>query len=157
VVPVSILPSDRLDLAMQLLGQTHRDELPVVADRQARKVVGVVTREDVIRAYNQRVFQLDKSGGFQSMTEAVREKCRIEVLGGVYLMEVDVPHSLVGQTLQEASLRQRFGIEVVLIHSARAANDENQGKQFPSPDARLEAGDRILVMGSEAAIAKLRG
>ena len=61
-------------------------------------------------------------------------------------MEVDVPHSLVGQTLQEASLRQRLGIEVVLIHSARAANDENQGKRFPSPDVRLEAGDRILVM-----------
>ena len=81
---------------------------------------------------------------------------RIEVLGSVYLTEVDVPHSLVGQTLQEASLRQRLGIEVVLIHSARAANDENQGKRFPSPNARLEAGDRILVMGSQEAIEKLQ-
>jgi len=152
----SILPTDRLDLVMQLFGQTHRDELPVVTSREAREVLGVVTREDVIRAYHQRIFRLDKSGGFQSITEAVRQKCRIEVLGGVYLMELDVPHSLVGQTLQEASLRQRLGIEVVLIHSARAANDENQGKQFPSPDARLEAGDRILVMGSEQAIEKLQ-
>ena len=146
-----VTADDRLDLVMRLFGQTHRDEMAVVTDREGRRVVGMVTKEDVIRVYNDRLFQVDATGGFQSMTDAVRGGRRVEVLGGVFLAEVEVPHRLAGQTLREACLRQEYGVEVVLIH--RSGRDSGE---FPSPDVRLRAGDRLLVMGSADAVDRLQ-
>jgi len=151
---VAVQPTDRLDVIMHLFAQTHREELPVVADLERRRLLGVVTRDDVIKAYNQRSFQLDQTGGFHSMAAAARDGRRIEILGGVYLTEVDIPHRLVGKTLREACLRQECGVEVVLIH--RANDDQHSGRRFPEPDVQLEAGDRLLVMGTSKAIQRMQ-
>jgi Trk K+ transport system NAD-binding subunit len=45
---------------------------------------------------------------------------------------------------------------VVLIHREAPDNGGSHGV-FPSPDFRLEAGDRIVVMGEKTAIQKLTG
>jgi hypothetical protein len=49
-------------------------------------VIGTVTRQTVIDAYNRRrVFQADPSGGFGSLLDAVHEGRTMEVLGGVHM------------------------------------------------------------------------
>lgn len=51
--------------------------------------------------------------------------------------------SLVGQTIREAELRQRFGVIVVAIRRAEGHMEFN-----PSPDARLKGGDQLVLLGS---------
>lgn len=74
------------------------------------------------------------------------------------LEEVDVPFGLVGQTLREADLRRKFGVEVVLIHTPEASEGSIEGRpgKLPTAQARLEPGDRLLVMGTPDAILNLR-
>lgn len=152
-----IRPDDTLDVAMHLFGRTRREELPVCSDAAGRTVVGTLTRDAVIEAYNQRLFQHDLTGGFGSLVEAVRGGRTVEVLGGILLGEVEVPYGLVGRTLAEADLRRRYGVEVVLIHGAGHADGGLDGRpgRLPASGTRLAAGDRLLVMGTAEALERL--
>jgi Trk K+ transport system NAD-binding subunit len=117
----------------------------------------VVTKRAVIDAYNLRTFQEDLSGGMGSAVNAVRDGRRmVEVVSGMHVGEVDLPTRFTGKTLRELDLRREFGLEVVLIHREAPDNGGSHGV-FPSPDLRLEAGDRIVVMGEKTAIPKLTG
>jgi CIC family chloride channel protein len=153
-----VLPGDNLDLVMHLFGRTHRDEIPVCDDADSREVVGSVSRDTIIDEYNRRIFHLDLPGGFGSLVEAVRGGRMVEVLAGIVLSEIDVPFALVGRTLEEADLRRRYGVEVVLIHTSHADDSGLEGRpgKLPTPRARLEAGDRLLVMGTQEALHALQ-
>lgn len=152
-----VLPNDNLDLVMHLFGRIHRDELPVCDNAKSKHVVGVVTRNDVIETYNRRVFQMDLSGGFNSLITAVHGGRTIEVLGGLHLGEVEVPSTMAGKTLAEVGLRRRFNVEVVLIQTSdqdESTLDDRPGK-IPTADTNLSPGDRLLVLGSLEAIGRL--
>jgi CIC family chloride channel protein len=157
-IPYVLLPADNLDLVMHLFGRSHRDELPVCTDATSRKIIGTVSRQAVIDAYNRRVFHHDLAGGFGSLVEAVRSQRSIDVLAGITLTEIEVPHALVGHSLAELDLRRRFGVEVVLIHTPTddGTELENRPGKLPTPQVRIEAGDRLLVMGAPDAIQSLQ-
>jgi K+/H+ antiporter YhaU regulatory subunit KhtT len=152
-----VVPGDSLDLVMHLFGRTHRDELPVCQSSEGRVIAGVVTKRAVIDAYNRRIFQADLTGGFGSLLDAVREGRTMEVLGGVHMGEMDVPPLWVGKTLAECAPRKRHGVEVVLVHRTSEEGKGIEGRPgvFPAPDLVLEAGDRVLVMGTPEAIREL--
>jgi len=152
-----LLPKDNLDLAMQLFGKTHRDQLPVCADTTSKKIIGVISRDVVIEAYNRRVFQMDLSGGFSSLVAAVSGGRTVEVMGGLHLGEVDLPSALIGKTLFQANLRRDFDLEVILIQTAEDLdNSDRPSGKVPTANCVLEAGDRLLVMGTRKAIDRLR-
>ena len=154
-----VLPTDNLDLAMHLFGRSHSEELSVCADAESRRLVGVISRDALIDAYNRRIFHTDLTGGFGSIVDAVGSGRSVEVVGGVHLAELEVPFSIVGRTLRQADVRRRWGVEVVMIHTATPSGEALEGRpgRLPSPEVRLRPGDRLLVMGTPEAIDRLRG
>lgn len=152
------VPGDRLDWVMTLFGRTHRDELPVCDGTSRRAVIGVVSKRAVIDAYNRRLFQADLAGGFHSVMDAVHGGRTVEVLTGVHLAEVEVPTSWLNKTLRRAEPRRRHGVEVVLVRRTRSIGDEpdEPAALFPAPDLVFQHGDRVLVMGEQEAIRRLR-
>jgi CIC family chloride channel protein len=153
-----LLPDDRLDLAMHLFGRDQRDEIPVCTGSEDREVIGYINHQAVIEAYNRRVFQMDLVGGVGSILQGIRAGRTVELLGGFHVAEVEVPSVMVGKTLREVDLRRHHNLEVVLIHHADPADGAIEGRpgQFPAPDVALEAGDRLLVMGTLDAIQRLQ-
>ena len=63
---------------------------------------------------------------------------------------VDAPSPLVGQTLVESNLRQRFGVIVVGIQRARGKMEFN-----PAPDAGIQDGDQLVVLGRPESLKEL--
>lgn len=57
-------------------------------------------------------------------------------------IRIDTGSSLAGQSIVEANLRQRFGVIVVGIQRSGGRMDFN-----PSPDAVMQAGDQLIVLG----------
>ena len=75
----------------------------------------------------------------------------IELSPNVGIVEIGVPRSLIGKTLIEADLRARFEVNVVAI---------KRGDQVivpPQPDAKIEKGDLLVVVGGNIGIATLEG
>ncbi len=57
---------------------------------------------------------------------------------------------LIGQTILDAGIRQRFGVIVVAIRRADGTMDFN-----PSPDATIRAGDEMVVLGRPESVKAL--
>jgi CIC family chloride channel protein len=53
----TIRPSDNIQLALQEMGGRGISQLPVVAEDDSRKVIGTLSKKDVLAAYDKAVFQ----------------------------------------------------------------------------------------------------
>jgi voltage-gated potassium channel len=65
-------------------------------------------------------------------------------------IHVTASSSLTGRTLVEANLRQRFGVIVVGIQRAAGRMEFN-----PSPEAVMQDGDQLVVLGSPISLREL--
>ena len=70
-------------------------------------------------------------------------------LGDAQLAEVEAPQAFVGQTLAELDLRSRYKVSVLAVR-----HDETIVSN-PGADARVEAGDVLVVLGDPEDVLKL--
>ena len=149
-------PEDSLDMVMRAFEGTDLDEFPVFADKYMHKMVGVITKNSIIKTFNREMMRKDMvdtvSGYIQSIGRF--KKTRLE--SGKMLQELEVPGSFINKTLPELQLRTRYGVEVILI---KQQFDEKTGEKekviTPRPDYRFRFGDTLLVVGEPDDIKKL--
>ncbi len=65
-----------------------------------------------------------------------------------FTLHISAKSSLIGQTLKQAKIGELLALRVVAIY-----NSENR-KVFPDPDQVIQAGDRLIVLGSFRAISE---
>ncbi|MFQ5864245.1 MAG: chloride channel protein [bacterium] len=145
--------NDTLDVVMQAFGELNIDELPVVSAENEKQLVGTISKNDVIEAYNKEVLKRDMVTSVSSYLSSLHKFKSVEVLDGHILCEIEIPGKFVNKTLRELNLRSRFGIDVVLIkQNYDAEKNEKQNVIPPKPDYRFRFGDSILIMGSQASL-----
>ena len=146
-------PNDTLDIVMKAFGQMNIDELPVVESENKNHLIGTVSKNDVIDAYNKEIFKRDMVTSVSSYIASLRKFKRVELMDGQILSEMEVPGEFVNKTLQELDVRHRFGIEVILIKQNYDIEKKEKQKVIPpKPDYRFKFGDSILVMGPQASL-----
>ncbi|MCK5681397.1 chloride channel protein [bacterium] len=59
---LTVTAQENLDNAMQKIGSRNIDYLPVVADDNPRRLVGMVSRQDIIAAYNRSILERELPG-----------------------------------------------------------------------------------------------
>jgi CIC family chloride channel protein len=59
---ITICPSDSIQLAFQKMGGRGIAQLPVVAEDDRRKIIGTLSKKDVLTAYDKAVFQREIEG-----------------------------------------------------------------------------------------------
>lgn len=81
---------------------------------------------------------------------------RIELPGGVSVAEIRPPKEFVGKTLTELELRQRYGLNVIVVkQTAKEDGVEEEVRMMPTPDYRIAEGDIMVVVGDTSAIEAL--
>ena len=149
-IPV-VSPDDSLVEVNEKLWFRDMGHLPVV-DEESQKFLGIVTRRDILGAFDREVLRRNR------LLAKVRS---IEGTGFDYfelpeesrMSRIPVPAEFVGQTLAEAQLRARHGITVMAIQRMDAAGREQ--RIAPRPDTRLQRGDMLIVLGEESAMERL--
>ena len=91
--------------------------------------------------------RLARALGSYSATE------RFELIPGYDLIEIDVLPFMIGKTLKELELRNKYKINVVLIKKV----DGSSNNIFPDPEYKFRKGDIIWVIGSEKDLKKFLG
>lgn len=146
-----LTPEDTLDRAMHLFGRTGEDELPVVSSREFRKLVGLVSKGRVVEAYNRELLKRDTALDVHHGISTQAVESEYELTDGYILSTVKVPFWFTGRTLSELMIRNRYGVEVVLIRSGEQGRTE-----LPHSGYRFKEEDQILVIGQPEAIEKLK-
>jgi CIC family chloride channel protein len=138
---------------MRLFAEHQPDELPVV-DPTDQIVRGVVSRRHVIDAYNRELMKRDMAAGLGGRLAAART-AEMPVGEDHVMLEVDSPMGLVGRTLSELEVRSRYGVQILLVRRHKPGSEELHDI-VPEGSTRIEAGDRLVLLGSRAAVERFR-
>lgn len=133
-----------LGQALGRMEEDDREELPVVATDDATRVLGLLSRADVIRAYNRALVTMRTIPGAAGADELPQWS------KGYRVARLPVPAAWDGRTLREIDCRARFGVSVLAVE-----RQDKPGHTFevPEPDRGLEAGDTLVIAGPTAAVA----
>lgn len=140
--PVTVYPDEPLWVALKRLGVRDVGRLPVVDRDDPRRLVGVLRRRDVIRAYNLAILRrLD--------AHQKAERLRLGKLGGTEFVEISIEQDspVVGRKLVEMRLPQdctvvsvQRGRKVIIAHG----------------DTVLTPGDKVIAFATEECAPELR-
>jgi CIC family chloride channel protein len=150
----TVTPDDDLDTVMQILGHADLEELAVVDPDHPRKLIGSVTSQHAIDAYNAEVLRRDLAGGVGSSVGVAGRIRQVELGGGYVVQELDAPLSFHGRSLRELDVRVRHGVQVVLIRSPLEP-DPDRRVRVPSSTDRIQEGDTLIVAGPKAEVESL--
>jgi CIC family chloride channel protein len=152
-IPV-VTPDDSLVEVNEKLWFRDLGQLPVVDDDEERHFLGVVTRRDVLGAFDREVLRRNallakvravEGAGFDYFELPAHER----------MSKLPVPPGMIGKPLRESGLRERYGISVMAIQRVDATGQET--RVAPRADTVLRRGDMLVVMGAAAAVEKLKG
>lgn len=98
------------------------------------------------------VINPEREFGERFANQLVHENIRGEMdLGeGILITEFEAPVSFAGQTLGQLQLPRRFGVTVVALRPAGAG-----GISLPDPGTPLAAGDVLIVVSQQGAVARM--
>jgi CIC family chloride channel protein len=147
----SVSPTEPVATIMERFWFQEFGELPVLKGTSPPKFVGVVTRRDILGAFDREVLRRRILTARYRMGPE-RSSGALPVVGDYAVEEAPVPPGLEGRTLDELALPARFQITPVALKRGPAGN----AQEIPSPsgDLRLEAGDRLVLMGRRGDIAR---
>ena len=148
----TVTEEEDLAVVMQLFSGTTVDEFAVVSLDDPKKLVGTVMEKNVIEAHNRESMRRDLLGGLSSHLGAIEKGSTVDLGGGYALREVMVPHRYLNQTLRELSLRERTGVQVLLVRRARTLSGRTREVMVPGADDVLGEGDTLVVAGKWEAL-----
>ncbi|MCC6764470.1 MAG: chloride channel protein [Deltaproteobacteria bacterium] len=127
-----------LGQALGRMEEDDRDALPVVASDDQTRVLGLLSRADVIRAYNRALVAMRTIPGAAGVDALPRWS------KGYRVVRFEVPRGWDGRTLRELDCRARFGVSVLAVERR---DDPGHTFEVPDPDHALAAGDTLVLAG----------
>jgi CIC family chloride channel protein len=146
--PVWLDLEDDLNTALRRFSEHEVRGLPV---KSKQRLVGMIYERDVIALYSQELNKLELANAVMSRRSFREGGTGVDLGGGLRLDEVPTPPAFAGQTLRQADLRRRHGVEVLYLKRS-----QQRHQVFPAPDLVLEPSDRLVVMGEPSALQSLR-
>jgi len=147
------LPTEPLHSILERFWGEESERLPVLENRESRRLIGTISRRDILEIYSLEVLHLRASVA-RFEPEGGQEPTHVELPADHQIGEVPVPESLVGMTLGESRFRDRYDLAVLLIRRKSANGAET--RIIPEGRSMLLAGDRLIVFGSLERLAALK-
>ena len=149
----SVTPNEALTSVNEKLWFRDLGQLPVVDAPETRRFLGIVTRRDLLGAFDREILQRSRLTTKIRFGDDLSQVSYFDLPENNRLLQVDVPPGLAGKTMGEASLRQKFGVSVLAVK--RMSRQGVERRFVPGPGDRLEPGDVLIVLGTDEAISRL--
>jgi CIC family chloride channel protein len=154
------ISSDKdLEYALKLLSKQDIDELPVVNPMDDRKIIGTITRNDILSAYNRESIKHNLAEGLSREIQTLSETHLSKIADGYSIVEKKPNKELVGKNLSELRFRNRFGLEILMIKKSNDMFKENSEQDelvMPGPDYKIEEEDILVIFGKDENIQKTK-
>jgi len=153
---VYFTPEDTVDMVMLILNDLILDEIPIVNNTKEKKVIGYISKTEIIEAYNIEMMKKNMINSVSGYIASAVKFKKLKMGDGKVLSEIEVPGEFIGKNLAELDLRHKYGIEVILIKQSFNNETKEAGKVIvPIPEYKFEYGDKILVVGEEKSVSRL--
>jgi CIC family chloride channel protein len=132
--PITVFPDEPILNAINKMAPRDLARLPVVSRHNRKKLVGLISRSDILRAYDVGIMRKQRD-------QRVQERMALRKITGVEVVEVTVsPNGIAGgRTLADLHLPRRTNIVSV----------ERDGiVLIPDGSTKLQVGDRLTILCS---------
>jgi len=154
---ISKIKSDKdIDFALKLLTKQDIEEIPVVSPDDDRKVIGTISRNDILSAYNRESIKHDLAEGLSKELNTLNENSVSKIVNGYSIIERKPLREFIGKNLSELRFRNKYGLEILMIKKTKHlfSEDEEENKlEMPSPDYIIEENDILVLFGTDEKIA----
>lgn len=154
----TVTTENNLEYVLTLF-DSNMDLLPVVNRKNPQQVIGTVARQDVIKAYQQESLRYNIADSFAHSLKNLPKAQSVQVAEGYSIVERTVPKHFIGKSIQRLKIRNRYGIEILMIKQQKLGFGGDQGQDMTevSPNYTIREGDTLLIFGPDEKIAKTAG
>lgn len=148
-----------LEYALKLLSKQDIEELPVVKPDDNRKIIGTISRNDILAAYNRESIKHNLAEGLSKEINTLSETHISRVADGYSIIEKRPFKEIVGKNLSEIRFRNKYGLEILMIKRSSELFNDNENKNkivMPGPNYRIEEEDILVLFGTDENIAKTK-
>lgn len=156
---VKVHSNKDLDYALKLLTKQDIDELPVVSPDNENKVIGTISRNDILSAYNRESIKHNIAEGLSKEIHTLDQTHVSKIAEGYSIIEKKPLKEFIGKNLSELKFRNKYGLEVLMIKKSneffRKTDSENK-LVMPGPDYKIEESDILVLFGTNENIEKVK-
>ncbi len=150
----TVTPGEPLHRVLEMFWLSEAERLPVLEDRDTRRLIGTVSQRDILGIYSLEILhRRTLVARFESPGDHAAPKY-VELPAEHQIDEVPMPAAVVGMTVGEAHFRERYGVSILLIQRPEAGGREI--RILPTPETMLEPHDRLVLFGSRDRLLLLR-
>jgi CIC family chloride channel protein len=142
----TVTPQSTLGDAFRRIETARVEELPVVEPGNARRVLGMLSRADLIAAYNRAM------GSLGALPLDAWLASNEPAWHGYRVLTIAAPGAWVGRSLRDVEPRGRFGVTVLAMRATGAGR-----YAVPDPDRPFDARDVLVLAGTSAGLRAARG
>ncbi len=142
----TVTPESTLGDAFRRIETARVEELPVVERANPRRVLGMLSRGDLIAAYNRAM------GSLGALPLDAWLASNEPAWHGYRVLTLPVPAGWVGRGLRDVDPRGRWGVTVLALRAAEATR-----YAVPDPDRPFAARDVLVLAGTSAGLRAARG
>jgi CIC family chloride channel protein len=156
---ISVKMDDDLDYVLRLFSKWNVDQIPVIDISAGYRILGSVTRQEVLSIYNRESLKVNLADGLSKELKSIQESTPSSVAAGYSIAEIPVSQEHIGKSLSELKLRNNFGLEVLMIKQPKELFDDSTEKEniiASDPHYRLQEDDKLVLFGKDENIERFR-
>lgn len=150
--------TDSLDYVLKLFSKYNYDQFPVISSGDSSIILGSVTRQQVLEIYNRESLKNNLAEGLAREFRSLERYSSIKISEGFSIIELPVPSKFIGKSLSDLRLRNKFGLEILMIKQNTEFLVDNSKSEIKQPDANyiLNQNDILIIFGRDEKIQLFR-
>ncbi|AFH49282.1 CIC family chloride channel protein [Ignavibacterium album JCM 16511] len=154
---ICIDSKSNLDDALRLMMKYNLSEIPVL-DKSAEieEILGILTLQDIQSILTKESFKNQFTSSLATELKTLQTRQSMKVSDEYSIKEIKVPDSLVGKTLSETRIRNKYNIEVLMIKKNQTSIDgiNKQNIITAEPNYKFESEDELVLFGKDENLLK---
>lgn len=153
-----IRETDSLDYVLKLFSKYNYDQFPVIDSKDSSNILGSITRQQVLELYNRESLKNNLTEGLVKEFQSLEKYSSIKISDGFSIIEYPVPSKFIGKSLAELRLRNKFGLEILIIKQSSEFLSDKSEIVLKQPDAnyKLDQNDILIIFGRDEKIQLFR-
>lgn len=151
----AVTPKTNLAECMYQFERVESEHLPVIEGNGSLKLIGSISKKDVIKLYNREIMKKDVLG-VKYVRELGKEKSRNLVqLPKEFIVDfVPVLNNFIGKSIKGLDIRAKYHVTILAVK--KKLSDIVLTSEMPDPDRIFENGDILVVAGKQDAVTRFR-
>lgn len=150
-----VTPETTLADCMHKFERVESDHLPVIEGNGSNKLIGAISRKEIIKLYNREILRKDVLG-VKYVRELGSEKSRnlVQLPGDFKIDFVPVIEGFIGKSIKELDIRAKYEVNILAVK--KKLSEIGLTSELPDPDRIFEAGDILVVAGKQDDLGRFR-